>query len=737
MKKNKRMLLAALLAAALLQITAFGNCIQARADSAALASSYNSDVGHLAFVTDVEDQFQTNYCWAYMADAVLESYLLKTGRVMQTDFSEADMISQLSGGSTYGFNDLMEGGSYHQAVAYWTRGSYYGPRLEFGSGITDYYVSGTAELGRYRAGDESARQNYIQNIKNLVVQYGAAGVSVYFNAGDRMTAARDGAYYYPEAASPGVNHGVTVVGWNDDYQPQWFYNPLTTPQQPQKKGAFLVKNSWGRADAASIGGNTGYYWISYENYFQDAFAVTQVMERSKLYDYIYETDYRGLSEYTAGSSYSQTYKLSTNTQLLSGFATYVRAGASYRFFANGQELTQLGGTMAQSGYHVFLLLNPVAVTGTLELRAEVEGAADAVPIACSAGSHVPDTGNVCLKAFTINPAGSSSWTANPATLGSTVTGVTISPNSCTVQQGGRQVFTANVTGTGQPSQRVSWQLSGSSSAGTRLTDGILYVGADEGSDVLYVYANSDADSTKGAAARVTVQKTADSISRLYTVTFVNEGGVCKQQSVRYGEAATAPAVTKDGYSLSWDQAYNYITSNLVVNAVWTKIQTSVSASEPNDSNINGSNGGADIFDGIVQTGTVDKGIYNCWEDGTAQYTKCTTKSRTSLSIPDWVKIGGRTYTVISMEDSCIQKNTKVKAVTIGRNVAEIGDNAFYGCKQLKKIKIKSEKVEYIGDDAFRGISAKAVIYVPRSCLAEYRAMVRSSGNSKARVKAYD
>lgn len=736
MKKNKRML-AALLAVLLLPVTAFENRMQVRADSTALASSYNSDVGNLAFVTDVEDQFQTNYCWAYMADAVLESYLLKTGRAMQVDFSEADMISQLSGGSTYGFNDLMEGGSYHQAVAYWTRGSYYGPRLESNGSAADYYVSETAELGRYQRGDAQSRQNYIQSIKNLVALYGAAGVSIYFNAGDRMAMAKDGAYYYPESSSPGVNHGVTVVGWNDDYQPQWFYNPLTMPHQPQKKGAFLVKNSWGRSDSASIGGNTGYYWISYENYFQDAFAVTQVMERSKLYDYIYETDYRGLSEYTAGSSYSQTYKLSTSVQMLSGFATYVQAGASYRFYVNGQELTQLGGTMAHSGYHTFQLMNPIAVAGTLELRAEVEGSVEAVPIACSAGSHVPDSGNVCLKAFTITTAGSNSWTANPVTPGSTVTGVTVSPNNCTVRQGARQVFTANVTGTGQPSQRVNWQLSGSSSAGTRLIDGILYVGADEGSDVLYVYANSDADSAKGAAARVTVIKTSDSTNAsLYTVTFVNEGEVCKRQSVRYGEPAAAPAVTKDGYSLSWDRAYNYITENLVVTAVWTKIETNT-INETNDANINGSNGREDSSDGAVQTGTVDKGIYNCWEDGTAQYAKCTTKSRTSLSIPASVKIGGRTYTVTSMEENCILKNTKVKTVTIGKNITEIGENAFYGCKQLKKIKIKSEKVEYIGDDAFQGIYAKAVIYVPRSCLAEYRAMVRASGNTKARVKAYD
>lgn len=736
MKKNRR-ILAALLAAALLPAAAFTNCIKAKADSAALASSYNSNVSNLAFVTEVEDQVQSNYCWAYMADSVLESYLIKTGRSMQPDFSESDMITQLSGGSTYGFNDLMTGGNYHQAVAYWTRGEYYGPRLEAYNSQTDYYVSETADLGRYPIGDERAKQIYIQSIKNLVVQYGAAGVSIYFNANDRAAMARDGAYYYPQAASPGVNHGVTVVGWNDDYQAEWFYNPLTVPQRPQNRGAFLVKNSWGKNDSSSIGGNTGYYWISYDNYFQDAFAVTQVMERSGLYDHIYETDYRGLSEYTSGSSYSQTYHLGTNTQLLSGFATYVQAGASYRFYANGQELTQLSATMAQSGYHTFRLANPMPLNGTtLELRVEVDSKVDAVPIACSAGSHVPDTGNVCLKAFTINTSNTNSWTSNPVYPVSTVAGVSLSPGSCSVRQGARQVFTAQVTGTGQPSQRVDWQLSGSSSAYTKLTDGVLYVGADESSDILYVYANSNADVTKGAMAKVTVLKEGTD-ANYYTVTFVNDGEVCKTQNVRYGGSAAAPAVVKNGYSLSWDRSFQYVTDNMVVNAVWTKIDNS---NIPDDFNGNEDDNSGSIqeeYDGGTQIGTVNRSIYTCWEDGTAEYTKNTAKSRTSLAIPTTVTVGGRIYEVTAVGDSCVQKNNKLATVIIGNHVTEIGDNAFYGCKKLKKIKIKSVKVEYIGDDAFSGISAKAVIYVPRSCLAKYRAMIRESGNGKARVKAYN
>lgn len=308
MRRRKKLLCLLCALAVLLPSSVSGALIQTRADTSALAASYNTNLNYIAYATEVEDQAQSSYCWAYMADAVLESYLLKSSAVSQVDLSEWDMINQLASGS-YAFSDLYTGGSYRQAVAYWTRGSLYGPRRESDSGLTDYYVSETVDLGRYQRENEQSKRNYIQNIKNLVVSCGSAGVSVYFTAYDRALTTRDGAYYYPQEASPGVNHGVTVVGWDDNFAPQWFYNGLTTPRQPQNKGAFLVKNSWGKYDTSSIGGNTGYYWISYDNYFQDAFAVTRVTERSKLYDRIYETDYRGLYDYAPGNSFNQSYQL--------------------------------------------------------------------------------------------------------------------------------------------------------------------------------------------------------------------------------------------------------------------------------------------------------------------------------------------------------------------------------------------------------------------------------------------
>ena len=209
MKKFKK-ILAAILAAAMLPVSLPVSRMQVQANTSAMSPSHNTNVNYIAYATEVEDQAQTNYCWAYMADAVLESYLMKTQTGIQTDFSEWDMITQLSSGA-YAFSDLYSGGNYRQAIAYWTRGKMYGPRLEANSSLTDYYVSETAELGRYDRNQIQSKLNYIQNIKNLVVNYGAVGVSVYFTAEDRAMTTREGAYFYPEQFSPGVNHGVTIV----------------------------------------------------------------------------------------------------------------------------------------------------------------------------------------------------------------------------------------------------------------------------------------------------------------------------------------------------------------------------------------------------------------------------------------------------------------------------------------------------------------------------------------------
>ena len=79
------------------------------------------------------------------------------------------------------------------------------------------------------------------------------------------------------------------------------------------------------------------------------------------------------------------------------------------------------------------------------------------------------------------------------------------------------------------------------------------------------------------------------------------------------------------------------------------------------------------------------GIYKVLKDGvTVEFTKPITK-RTTVKIPDTVKISGITCKVTGIASNAFKNNTTLKTITIGKNVATIGTNAFYGCKNLVKV----------------------------------------------------
>jgi hypothetical protein len=73
---------------------------------------------------------------------------------------------------------------------------------------------------------------------------------------------------------------------------------------------------------------------------------------------------------------------------------------------------------------------------------------------------------------------------------STVTGVTVSPATATVERGGTQTFTATVIGTDNPKQDVTWMLEGAQKSATTLVAGLLTVAADETATMLTVTAIS-------------------------------------------------------------------------------------------------------------------------------------------------------------------------------------------------------------------------------------------------------
>lgn len=113
------------------------------------------------------------------------------------------------------------------------------------------------------------------------------------------------------------------------------------------------------------------------------------------------------------------------------------------------------------------------------------------------------------------------------------------------------------------------------------------------------------------------------------------------------------------------------------------------------------------------------------------------KTLTKATVPATVKIKGETYQVTAVDKNAFKNNKKLNNVTIGKYVTKIGANAFYGCKKLKTISIKSTKLKSVGKGAFKGIVKNVAVKVPKAKLASYKKLLKKKTTglpSKAKIK---
>lgn len=189
--------------------------------------------------------------------------------------------------------------------------------------------------------------------------------------------------------------------------------------------------------------------------------------------------------------------------------------------------------------------------------------------------------------------------------------------------------------------------------------------------------------------------------------------------------------------------------------------------------------------GTKLTDTQGKALYVVLDAdaATVSYAGTTDKTAAKITIPATVEIDQVTYTVTAVAQKALYKNTKIKTVTIGKNVTVIGKSAFEGCKKLKSVTlpesltqignrtfyncvaltkivipsnvakigkqaftnakklknivIKTTKLtaKNIGAKAFKGTAAKATVKVPKSKLKSYQKILVTKGmNKKAAIK---
>lgn len=186
---------------------------------------------------------------------------------------------------------------------------------------------------------------------------------------------------------------------------------------------------------------------------------------------------------------------------------------------------------------------------------------------------------------------------------------------------------------------------------------------------------------------------------------------------------------------------NDITENIT--ATFTVEEKKAVPTQPGTENQNPAQSGTE--NQAPQTGTILKNAatgdtYKVTESGKeVEYVKSGSKSKKTEKIPATVTINGIRYTVTSVANNAFKNNKKVETVVIGKNVTKIGKKAFYGCKNLKKITIKSTKLKKktIGAKAFTKAGSKNYsklkVIVPKKCLKNYTKILKQKGLSKRAV----
>ena len=99
----------------------------------------------------------------------------------------------------------------------------------------------------------------------------------------------------------------------------------------------------------------------------------------------------------------------------------------------------------------------------------------------------------------------------------------------------------------------------------------------------------------------------------------------------------------------------------------------------------------------------------------------TNKKAKRMTIPAVIKVNGVTYKVTSIGAKAFNGSKKLTKVTIGTNIKKISNNAFFKCKSLKTVTIKSVLLtkKTANKKAFKGVNKKMVIKVPKKVKKAY------------------
>ena len=322
-------------------------------------------------VGPVRDQGNMGACWTFATSGALESALLKaTGKLY--NFSQDNIQNTMLQYSIYGVDGILEGAQQSTGVGYLV--NWYGP---YPTDLDRYDELGKVSTHINMANESihvqdvvffPARQNATDNyiFKKALMDYGAFLVAIYSGENSKYYNETSAARYYN--GTKGINHAVTLVGWDDNYPASNFLNP------PSGDGAWIIKNSWG-----TDWGDEGYFYLSYydtsfntQNPQQYPYYAAYLFNNTVPYNKNYQADAGQLNNFVDQYKYFSNTYTALEDDLIAAVGTYFDSeGVDYEFdiYVNGVLKHTQNGVSPFAGYHTIKLTQyiPISANDTFKV----------------------------------------------------------------------------------------------------------------------------------------------------------------------------------------------------------------------------------------------------------------------------------------------------------------------------------------------------------------------------------
>ncbi len=372
-------------------------------------ASYDSRyVSGVNYISPVKDQNRYGTCWAFSGTAAMEASLkrqnpassfvsLSNLQLIYFSYNKrpTDPLGNTAGNKTtislvngFSGNYLDSGGTIFAPM--FIMANYVGLKTDSNfNALSGQSYSGFITKGLSAAlstvinenlayiGDYRLKSAYIIDVENsdgmkdAIMNYGAVNACFYWNPS--YYSKTNFSYYYGGAAGLS-NHAITIIGWDDNFNRNYF------DSKPAGNGAWLVKNSWGPG-----WGNAGYFWMSYEttSLYYDQVAIAYVMTT---------TNYNNIFQYDGGTIYPE-HLITTSSSKTQTQANIFTAPTN-----NNQTLMEVGFyTLDEQCSYKIRIFKDVPAGGAPNSGTEVTAAVTTGVLANKGYHTIPLSSNVKIK----------------------------------------------------------------------------------------------------------------------------------------------------------------------------------------------------------------------------------------------------------------------------------------------------------------------------------------------------